>query len=284
MPVHVYQLDACELVKIGLTGPTLDAVSMQLPPGSFTTFRTYEQYRVLGLSAHLQRLVDSHAALCKNRPLDLPRLRWALGQVIERENLPAARLRVTAPFDAAVVLISLEPFEPYPPEFYIQGVRCVTTRLQRDTPQAKQTTFIAPSRALKAQTDAHIPHIHEMLMVDAQGRILEGITSNFFAVLGGKLRTAGQGILEGITRSIVLQEASQILPVAPEAIHVNDLSRVSEAFITSSTRQVMPVIQVDNQIIGNGLPGEITRGLMERYHARALAEAETVLSQSAASG
>ncbi len=260
--VHVYLLASNDLCLTDLTGPTLDAVSLQLPEGVYTTLRTYDRDRVLGLSAHLQRLVDSHAALNRQRPIDLAAIRSALRDIIRRENLPAARLRITTPFDGDQVFVSIEPFEPYPAECYAHGVRCATTRLTRDTPQAKQTNFIAPSRAVKAESDSNI---HELLLVDDESRILEGMSSSFFAMFDGELRTAGSGILEGVTRRVVLTLAQTMAPINYTAIRLNDLPHIDEAFITSSSREVMPVVQLNEQIIGAGQPGPITTKLMARY-------------------
>ena len=255
------------------TGPTLDAVSLRLPNGAYTTLRTYDTDRIIGLTAHLQRLIDSSAMLQRPYPIDPAAIRSALREVIARERQPALRVRLTVPLDVDQIFISVEPFEVYPPEFYRHGVRCATTRLSRHTPRAKSTDFIAPSRESKAAND---PDIHELLMVNRAGEILEGISSNFYAVLNGVLRTAGEGVLEGITRSIVLQAAASVIPIDYQPIKVSDLDRVAETFITSSSREVMPVIQIDDQIVGTGQPGPITQKLWEKYRAYLERNAETV--------
>ncbi|MBM4424111.1 MAG: hypothetical protein FJ030_12080 [Chloroflexi bacterium] len=269
MPARVYRLTPSELTLTDLTGPTLDSVSLQLPEGIFTTCRTYERDHILGLSAHLRRLADSHAELNRPRALDFPALRAALRAIIARENLPALRLRITTPFDSEAVYFSVEPFESFPAELYTRGARCATVHLERGTPKAKHTRFIAPSRAAKADAD---PGLHELLMVGNDGRILEGFSSNFFAALDGVLRTAGEGVLEGVTRGVVLKEAAGLLPISLAPIAVSDLPRAAEAFITSSGREVMPVRQIDEVVIGE--PGPITKELMARYRAHVMRDAE----------
>ena len=271
--VHVYQLTGDELRLTDQTGPTLDAVSLYLPNGAYTTLRTYDTDRISGLSAHLQRLIDSSQMLQRPYPIDLGALRSALLDVIARERLTALRLRITVPLDVDQIFISVEPFEVYPAEFYQRGVRCATTRLSRHTPQAKATDFIAPSRETKAAID---PGIHELLIVNRAGEILEGISSNFYAVIDGVLRTAGKDVLEGITRHIVLQEAVAVLPIEYQPVKLAELNRVAEAFITSSSREVMPVIQIDEHVIGTGQPGPITQRLLAHYRADLEREAETV--------
>lgn len=111
-----------------------------------------------------------------------------------------------------------------------------------------------------------------MLMVNPAGEILEGFSSNFFAVMGGRLYTAGTGVLEGVTRNIVLAGARTIVPVSLQPVRVADLARVSEAFITSSGRQVMPVRQIDAVVIGD--PGPVTKQLSLWYHDQVMRAAE----------
>jgi branched-chain amino acid aminotransferase len=255
------------------TGPSLDAVSLRLPNGAYTTLRTYDTDRIIGLSAHLQRLIESSALLQRPYPIDPAAIRSALRDVIAREKQPALRVRVTVPLDVADIFISVEPFEVYPAVFYQQGVRCATTCLSRHTPLAKSTDFIAPSRESKAALD---PDIHELLIVNRAGEILEGISSNFYAVIDAVLRTAGQDVLEGVTRRIVLQEAASVIPIEYRPVKVSELDRAAEAFITSSSREVMPVVQIDDQVIRNGQPGSITQTLLEKYRAELARNAETI--------
>ncbi|MCY4525968.1 MAG: aminotransferase class IV, partial [Anaerolineaceae bacterium] len=87
--------------------------------------------------------------------------------------------------------------------------------------------------------------------------------SNFYGVLDGELRTAGTDVLAGITRGIVLQLAPDILPVNLSAMLLDDLSRVEEAFLSSSSRGLLPVVRVDEQVIGSGRPGPVTLALVE---------------------
>src|SRR3990172_10250601 len=86
MTVRVYALADAGVILTDLTGPTLDAVSLQLPDGVYTTLRTTDRTRILGLSAHLRRLSDSLALLHGARSCDLAAVRAALRIVIEREN------------------------------------------------------------------------------------------------------------------------------------------------------------------------------------------------------
>lgn len=271
MSVSLWVVDPSGVHEAGISRPSLDALSLELPDGAYTTMRTYGGQRVVGLSRHLERLAASLAELGAERTLDLPVLRRAIARVIATEARPDVRLRVTVPLVGNQVLIASEPWQHYPPELYTGGVRCATTTLERDHPLAKTTTFIRPSRTAKEQTD---PAIHELLRVDRDGLLLEGTTSNFFGQLDGTLRTADRDVLAGVTRGVVLALAAELVPVRFEPIHLRELGRLSEAFITSSTREVVPVVAIDATPIGDGRPGPISRELLARYRAGLEAAAE----------
>jgi branched-chain amino acid aminotransferase len=111
--------------------------------------------------------------------------------------------------------------------------------------------------------------VNEALMIDPDGRLLEGLSSNFYAVLEGVLWTAELGVLAGITRQAILDEVRQAnLPLHLEGLPLAELPRASEAFISSASRGVLPVCRIDSLVIGSGTPGPLTRQLGQRYQAR----------------
>jgi branched-chain amino acid aminotransferase len=118
--------------------------------------------------------------------------------------------------------------------------------------------------------------VHEGLLASEDGSLLEGLSSNFFALHQGVLRTEGERALPGITRSLLLEVAEGVVPVALRAVRVNELPAVSECFITSASRGVLPVVRVDSLEIGTGRPGPVTAELRRRFDQRIEAEAEEV--------
>lgn len=103
-------------------------------------------------------------------------------------------------------------------------------------------------------------------MVGAQGQLLEGLSSNFFAILGGMVWTAEQGVLPGITRAIVIECIRHLrVSLRLDPPRMEDLPRFDEAFITSSSRGVLPVRQIDQSTIGSACPGPVTRLLMQAF-------------------
>ena len=178
---------------------SLDAITRQLPDGWYSTFRTYDNCtRVIGLTDHLKRLPDADAAF----------LRRSLIHLLEPFRHREARVRVLETRQKKFYIF-IEPLHLFPREFYEKGVRVETTTLRRENPRVKSTVFIGAS----SDERKHIKQagIHEALMVK-NGRILEGLTSNFFYIVGRDiippyLGTAGRGILPGVTRTMVIRAA-----------------------------------------------------------------------------
>jgi branched-chain amino acid aminotransferase len=169
-------------------------------------------------------------------------------------------------------VILVAPVRPPPAEAYERGVRLATFHVRRPTDHlpaagAKYANYL---EGILATYEAKTRGGAEALIVDARGRVLEGATSNVFAVTGGRLTTPPLhlGILAGITRAFVLADAAALgVPAEEREITTGDLARADEVFITSSIREILPVSGVDDRAIQ--APGEVTRRLHRAYTARA---------------
>ena len=251
---------------------SLDAVTRQLPEGYYSTFRTYEGgTRVLGLKSHLRRLYDP----IETADASASQLRRSLIARLAPFRPGEARVRAVMTNQGQLYL-AIEPLQPLPPGVYEQGVRVETTALQRDTPRIKSTAFIRASEGERR----HLARegVFEALLV-REGKILEGMTSNFFYVLGGepRLGTARRDILPGVTRKTVLRLArGRGVEVSYRPLKLDQLSDVSEAFLTSSSRGVVPVVHIDERRVGQGRPGPITRMLLSDYAAYVSKHAEKI--------
>jgi D-alanine transaminase len=110
----------------------------------------------------------------------------------------------------------------------------------------------------------------EAWLVDAQGRITEGSSSNAWIVnRDGKLIThpLGEDILPGITRSVVIDMVkAQGLAFEERTFTVEEAYQAREAFITSASQTVLPVVKIDGRPVGNGAPGLIATALRRDYH------------------
>ena len=166
----------------------------------------------------------------------------------------------------------VEPLVPLPASVYREGVGVVTVRTQRAADAAAQGAkvgnYLASLLALKQAKEAGA---HEALVLDAAGRVVEGTTSNVFLVRDGAIVTppVDAGILPGITRAHLLEIAAEIgHPVRFDAITPEDALAASEVFLSSTLREVVPVVTVDGVPVGGGTPGPVTRALHAAFRTR----------------
>ena len=234
--------------------------------GVYTVTNTYETLKVLKLTAHLDRLEDSARRAGMPLQLDREHLRAALREMILESGFGDVRFRVTAlRHQPDHYILSIEPFMPIAPRLIAEGVRCATLAdsARRDA-AIKGTGWMHQRRDLAESLPSGV---YEGLLLDSDGYILEGLTSNFYAVRDGVLFTAGAGVLPGIAQQVVVEVAADVLPVQWQAVHVDDVPQLDEAFITSSSRGIVPVIAIDDQPIADGVPGPFTRRLRTLYDA-----------------
>jgi branched-chain amino acid aminotransferase len=253
------------------SAPSMAEASAMLPHGAYTSLRTYDRgRRVLRLADHLARLREGAAP---QGGFDEPQVRAGLAQVLKAAGPGEWRLRLT--HASPHLFVAIEPLEPLPPALYRDGVACLTVPLRRAAPRRKDTHFIPTAQAAYRDLPAGV---HEALMVGEDGAILEGLSSNFFAVREGILHTEEDRALPGITRGLVLELAKGLLPLATGAVRQDQLPELTEAFLTSVSRGVLPVVKVDATTIGDGRPGPIARELGRRFDALVEREAKPLSS------
>lgn len=261
-------------VEINLPEPSsLDAITRQLPQGLYTTFRTYGGgKRVLGLRAHLERLYRPSATQRVDPSVPVDRLRQELAGILQDyPNEARVRLMMTA---GGRFYMAVEPLRPLPAEIYLRGVKVVTTGIERQNPRLKSTAFISASEGTRAKIAGS--DIFEALMV-RKGFILEGMTSNFFYIKERLLGTARKSILLGVTRRTVLQVARRSgLEIVYNPLKLDQVPALAEAFLTSSSRGIVPIVEIDDATVGEGIPGPITKGLMKAYSEYVFHAAEKI--------
>jgi branched-chain amino acid aminotransferase len=169
-----------------------------------------------------------------------------------------------------VAVVIVQPLHGPPARAYVEGVKVAVVGVRRPSPLA-----LDPA----AKTGAHLSHVlavkeareagaDEALLLDEQGFVTEGSSSNVFAVEEGRLRTPplGAGILEGVTRGIVLRLArEERLTVEETPLTPGDLARADELFITSTQREILPVTRLGERPVGAGRPGPVTFALHRAF-------------------
>jgi len=242
-----------------------------LGDGVFETLRSYDG-RLFGLAEHLERLAAAAQVLAIPLP-PLAELSRASVEVLEANAIPNARLRITVTSGAgpsglargagpATVLITASPLRVWP-----EATTAVVLPWAHDeaAPLAGVKTT-SRAESVLALRRARSMGADEALFLNRAGNLCEATTANVFVVRNGMVATPPlfAGCLAGITRERVLRlcpeleiESSEV-DIAGEA-----LPTAEELFLTSSTREIQPLVELNGQLVGDGQPGRITRRLAE---------------------
>lgn len=238
-----------------------------LPLGVYSAFRTFEHDRFLGLEQHFERTDRSMELLGWPQRLDRLLLRRTLHELCSAYPGPDAFVRFDVLSEEWSVaqsrtLIALSPYVPVSERYVHEGVGVRFTHLKRERPLIKTASFVLERRPYPlGRQDAY-----EHLLVDETGSILEGTSSNFLALIDGRLRATGDGALKGVTQGFVIRLAREAgLTVERGPVVQGELPRASEAFLTGSTRGIVPVVSIEGREVGSGRPGAWTQRLIADY-------------------
>lgn len=246
----------------------------------FETVRTYDQ-QPFALAEHLERLARSAAFVHIPLPVALGDLDREVRAVIQAaENVESyARIMLTRgtgpigldPTSPLVPLrvILVEPLQPPAPSLYEQGIGVILVQTQRAGDAtggtAKVGNYLASVLAL---SKARAEGAHEALILNLRGEVAEGTTSNVFMVRDGAVVTPplDAGILPGITRARLLAAArAEGIEIREAPIVPDELRSADEVFISSSIREVLPVVRIDGAPVGDARPGPITKALHRAF-------------------
>jgi branched-subunit amino acid aminotransferase/4-amino-4-deoxychorismate lyase len=251
-----------------------------MPDGIYSALRTFGGHRFLRLPAHLDRCRACVKRAGWDTRFDYDGLCVALDRAV-RAGAADVRVRfdllqAPLPGGEATIVLGVGPHEPVPAAILGQGARLglAPKGLARHEPLIKFSEWVE-RRALCVEAD---PGAYEYLLLDSQGCVLEGTSSNFYALCGNTLVTADDGVLEGITRQVTLELArARGLSLRFQRLPVDELAACDEAFITSSTRGIVPVTRVADTPIGSGKVGALVPALGADYDAYALTHARAAL-------
>jgi branched-chain amino acid aminotransferase len=276
-PIFTYQVSASSVEELHFDLPDFDSITVNLPSGLYTTFRTYAgRTKVIGLGKHLERLYAP--AKAEEVVPAIPRqadLRGLLGNLLARDSEQEARIRLILDMskNPGEIYILIQKLRALPAEVYREGVRVDISATSREKPSLKQTQFINISSFERKRLSRELFEI----LLTQNGRILEGLTSNFFYVRESILATAARGVLAGVTRQTVISIARQAgITVRYKALPVQEIPEIEEAFLTSSSRGVVPVVQIADGPIGQGTVGEVTTQLVRLYDQKVAVLAEPI--------
>lgn len=251
--------------------------------GVFETLRTYGG-EPFALREHMERLVRSCERIGIALEADAQTLSLEVRETIEAAGEPECYVRVVVTGGRGLGLrrpegpptptriVMARPLPPPPLTERREGVEVALVR-------ADLPTHAGPARGAKvlsylgnqlATEEAAARGAYEAVLLDGEGQLVEGASSNVFLVRAGELLTppASAGLLEGITRKTVVGLARvERLAVRSRALYPRDLYDADEAFVTSSVREIVPVVRADGQPVDDGRPGPLTRRLQALYRA-----------------
>jgi branched-chain amino acid aminotransferase len=172
------------------------------------------------------------------------------------------------------VVVIVKPHVETPADVYEEGVRVSLVPIARNHPRSLNPLMKSNNLLNNALAMQHaLKHgAFEAVMRNLRGEIAECSQSNLFVVKSGSALTppTDAGLLAGITREFLFEVAQEIgVPMTESVIRDEDLMGADEAFLTSTTREVVPIALVDEHRIGTGRPGPVTRALLEGFRRRA---------------
>ena len=250
----------------------------------------YETMRVYGgvpfaLAAHLERLVSSGRRVAFQLPWDTAALATAVHETLAAAQLGDAYLRVIATrgsgpmgLDPALavapqLIVIVMPLPELPESWYTQGRSAALVSVMRNVkqaldPQAKTGNYM---NSVMAVEEARRRGADEAIMLDMAGRVAEASSANVFVRLddGWLTPPLEVGILGGITRHHLIEICREAaLAVAERMLWPADLQRASEILLCSSVRELLPVVRLDGEAVGDGRVGPATQALRALYRAR----------------
>ena len=239
--------------------------------GVFDVLRTYD-HTPFRLRDHVERLEES----ARQRDIELP---WSTAELMAlgeetnaRNGFKNTNIRyiVTggpspnfmAPQGNPSLVIMATPVPPLDDSQYTDGCTATTAAVVRERPTVKSLNYIG---AVMAVEEAKKVGAVEALYRNKRDEITEGTRANFFIFRDNQLITPADEVLDGITRRVVLELAPALFDVVQRPIHVSELADTDEAFITSTTKDLLPIVQIDDVVIGNGRPGPNTAKLLQIF-------------------
>ena len=238
---------------------------------AFESMRTYDR-RPFHLHEHLKRLYRSAELIELAIPWPASFIADVISETIARNSYTHAALRLLVtggesedgitPDGQPTLVVMITPLGERDMQRFARGIKLITTRLQREAPEAKTTNYMAAVRALK---EAAKHGAADALFVNKSNHVLEATRSNFFILRGDTLVTPREGVLSGITRNVVLELARGRFTIEERPVLLDELPLTGEAFITSSSKEITPVVQIDDLHIGDGKPGPRTYELERRF-------------------
>ena len=249
--------------------------------GVFEGIRCYNGF-VFKLDEHLERLYDSAKSLMLKIPIPIEVLKDDVLETLRRNQLHEGYIRLVVTRGIGdlgldpdkcpnpSIIIIADKIALYPQNYYEDGLEIVTVSVRRNYPEAinprvKSLNYL---NNILAKIEAKQSGAVEALMLNNDGYVVECSGDNIFLVKNEKIITPPShiGILEGVTRNSVISLALEAGFTVDERIFTrHDIYIADECFLTGTAAEVIPVVKLDQRVIGNGEPGKVTQKLIAAF-------------------
>jgi len=252
--------------------------------GVFEGIRAYNA-RIFRMRDHMDRLYHSARAIMLEIPYKKEELNEILLETVRRTGLDDAYIRLIVtrgPGDLGIdprkcpkpaVYIIAGAIALYPKEKYAKGLRCTIASTRRNrpdclNPQVKTLNYL---NNILAKIEAIQSNVDEAIMLNEAGCVAEGAADNIWVVQDGTLMTPPThvGILEGITRKVIMEICEEHhIPWREKNMVVHDLIKADEIFLCGTGAELIPVVDIDGRVVGDGKPGPVYRRMLELFRER----------------
>ncbi len=249
--------------------------------GVFEGIRFYND-RVFRLDEHIDRLWSSAKSIALEVPMSKSELVAATLETIRQNDFHDGYIRLIVTRGVGSlglspdscrrpsVIIIAATIALYPENLYQKGLTMVTCSTRRTSPAAlsprvKSLNYL---NNILAKLEAQNAGAGEGLMLNEQGYVAECTGDNIFIIRNGQISTPhlNAGILEGVTRAVVFELTEKLeIPTVECDLTTYDIYIADECFLTGTAAEVIPAVQLDRRLIGNGQPGPITLKFIESY-------------------
>lgn len=239
--------------------------------GVFDFLRTYNA-KPFHLDEHIDRLFNSASLIGIKHSWDKRKVRDVVYETLGRNDFAESNIRIVlsggdsadsiTPAGGSKLMVMVTNLHKLPLEWYTDGVKIITSPVERFMPGSKSTLYLPAIMVLK---DAREKGAVESIYCDEKDRLLEGTTTNLFVFKQGNLVTPGIDILPGITRKVVLELMKDRVNVEIRHLHKDEITLVDEAFLTASNKEVTPVVQIDDIQLGDGKVGPKVKEVMDVF-------------------
>ncbi len=237
----------------------------------FDFFRTYNGQKPFMFNDYLERFITSASRIGLALPWSKDEIKKIITDTLERNRKDFEYVvKIIAsggpsfgimPPDTPTLIVIVDKAIDFPEKLYLEGIKVKTLHYQRYRPDTKTTHYIEAVKHMKLFS---ADGAEEILYID-NDLVLEGAFSNFFCVYQSKVITAKENILNGITRKIVLEKLKLPVSIEIKDLSLKELQKASEAFITVSGKGIVPVVMVDDNKIGSGQVGPITKEVILKF-------------------